>query len=482
MDCNPATEALLQIPKAGLLGKTVYDLVPDEEKIRVIEEIAHLRLEPSKFEGFHAVTSDGGSIPILISTSGVIELHDGTLISICEFQDVSIIKAQEHHLATRQWALSAYGAAAIALSREHSRPSLFTAICEAIVTEPTYVFAWIAIAENDHEQSISLAAQAGRAVGIMDGIHLKWSAEGPGTQGPAPMAIRTGKLQTVDDTRQNTSQNRWTKRFNEYGILSCASIPFRSGRGLSGAIIVCAQRPNAFDPEALEVFSHFAEELVLGLHAIEQQEMLNAEREHSAESDRRLTEAMSLMMVPISLSMEMRDPYTAGHQTRVAEIAVAIAAEMGLSLDRQHGLHLAAQVHDIGKMSIPYEIVTKPGSLSKTERALMNEHSENGYNILKGIPFPWPIAAIVRQHHEKLDGSGYPEGLTADEILPESKIMAVADMFEAMTAHRPYRPGIPVETVLALLEADAGTKLDPEAVRICASLCRQGRFQHLLPN
>ena len=129
-------------------------------------------------------------------------------------------------------------------------------------------------------------------------------------------------------------------------------------------------------------------------------------------------------------------------------------------------------------MSIPGEILTKPGRLSKTERALLNEHCENGYNILKGIPFGWPIAAIALQHHEKLDGSGYPNGLTADEILPESKVLAVADMFEAMTAHRPYRPAIPVDTVLGLLEADAGIKLDSEAVRICALLSRQGRLDH----
>jgi HD-GYP domain-containing protein (c-di-GMP phosphodiesterase class II) len=110
----------------------------------------------------------------------------------------------------------------------------------------------------------------------------------------------------------------------------------------------------------------------------------------------------------------------------------------------------------------------------------MNEHCENGYNILKGLPFPWPVATIVRQHHEKLDGSGYPQGLTENEILIESKIMVVADMFEAMTADRPYRPGMPVETVLELLEAEAGTKLDAEAVRLCASMCRQGQFQHVL--
>jgi hypothetical protein len=139
---------------------------------------------PSRVHGFHAVTSDRRSIPILISTSGIIELGDSTLISICEFQDISLQMDQERRLATKRWALSAYASAAVALSRQHSRASLLTAICVAIVTEPKYVLAWIATAEKDPEKMIRLEAQAGRGVGIMDGIELNWSAGDPESQGP----------------------------------------------------------------------------------------------------------------------------------------------------------------------------------------------------------------------------------------------------------------------------------------------------------
>ena len=474
IDCNPAAEKLLQTTKGDLLSKHLWDLAPSEERNRVIEELRSLPAVPQRIEGFHAATSNGHVTPILISTSGIIELRDGSLISICELQDISLLKEHEHRLATKRWALSAYASAAVTLSKEHSREGLFASICDAIVTEPNYVFAWIAIADKDEAKTIRVAAQAGPAVSILDGIHLSWSADDPASQGPTPTAIRTGKLQTVPDTKEMTVYSPWTDRFGKFGIRSCASIPFCTPEGFAGAIVVCAMKPKAFDPIALEVFTHLAEQLGHGLHAVEQQELLAAEREHSAATDKQLCEAMWLMVEPMSLAMEMRDPHTAGHQKRVAEIAVMIASEMGWSPERQKGLRLAALVHDIGKMSIPGEILTKPGRLSKTERALLNEHCENGYNILKGIPFGWPIAAIALQHHEKLDGSGYPNGLTAGEILPESKILAVADMFEAMTAHRPYRPAIPVETVLDLLEADAGIKLDSEAVRICALLSRQG--------
>jgi HD-GYP domain-containing protein (c-di-GMP phosphodiesterase class II) len=160
----------------------------------------------------------------------------------------------------------------------------------------------------------------------------------------------------------------------------------------------------------------------------------------------------------------------------VADIAVAIGKELGWPEERLHGLYVAAQVHDIGKISIPAEILTKPTPLSPGEWALIREHPETGYTILKDIPFAWPIAEIVHQHHERLDGSGYPRGLKADEILPEAKIMAVADVVEAMASHRPYRLAIKLHLVLRQIEKDAGSLLDAEAVRACVALFRDKHF------
>ena len=137
---------------------------------------------------------------------------------------------------------------------------------------------------------------------------------------------------------------------------------------------------------------------------------------------------------------------------------------------------MAAQVHDIGKISIPAEILTKPTTLTPGELGLIHEHPETGYTILKNIPFAWPIAEIVRQHHERLDGSGYPLGLKGDAILPEARVLAVADFVEAMGSHRPYRPAAKLKIVLEQIEKEAGTKLDAEAVRICAALFREKRL------
>jgi HD-GYP domain-containing protein (c-di-GMP phosphodiesterase class II) len=149
---------------------------------------------------------------------------------------------------------------------------------------------------------------------------------------------------------------------------------------------------------------------------------------------------------------------------------------MGWPEDRLQGLRVAAQVHDIGKISIPAEILTKPTRLSPGEWALIREHPETGFTILHDIPFSWPIAEVVRQHHERLDGSGYPFGLKGEAILPEAKVLAVADVVEAMISARPYRPATKLSVVMQEIQKEAGVQLDAEAVRVCVSLFQDKNF------
>jgi PAS domain S-box-containing protein len=172
-------------------------------------------------------------------------------------------------------------------------------------------------------------------------------------------------------------------------------------------------------------------------------------------------------------TIEQRDPYTAGHQRRVADLCGCIAEAMGLSTDRAHGLMLAANIHDLGKIGIPTELLAKPGRLSKAEFSLIKEHAELGYQIIKAVHFPWPIADMVHQHHERSDGSGYPQGLLAEATLLESRILAVADVVEAMSSHRPYRPSLGIDAALDEILACRGKQFDPEVVDACVSLFRE---------
>lgn len=178
----------------------------------------------------------------------------------------------------------------------------------------------------------------------------------------------------------------------------------------------------------------------------------------------------------IAITSEMRDPYTAGHQRQTAKLACAIAEYLGLSKERISGIHMAGIIHDIGKLSVPAEILAKPTRLSDLEFGLIKTHAQAGHDILKEIEFPWPIAEIVLQHHERLDGSGYPRELKGDEILLEAKILMVADVVEAMSSHRPYRPGLGIEIALEEISNNSGTLYDAEVVEACIALFKEKGF------
>lgn len=172
----------------------------------------------------------------------------------------------------------------------------------------------------------------------------------------------------------------------------------------------------------------------------------------------------------LASALEVRDPYTAGHQRRVAQLAAAIAKELGLGRNQIRGLYLAALVHDIGKISVPAEVLNKPGRLEELEFGLIKNHPQVGYEILSKVKFPWPVAEIVRQHHERNDGSGYPRGLRGEEILLEARILAVADVVEAMSSHRPYRPALGLDVALEEIARHRGKLYDPQVVDACLRL------------
>ncbi|MCX8110633.1 MAG: response regulator [Syntrophorhabdaceae bacterium] len=178
----------------------------------------------------------------------------------------------------------------------------------------------------------------------------------------------------------------------------------------------------------------------------------------------------------ISMIIELRDPYTAGHQLKVGKIAQTIAREIGLPDDRVENIQMAGSIHDIGKISIPAEILSKPGRLTNIEMTIIRGHPQSGYSILKEVELPYPIKEMVLQHHERLDGSGYPQGLKGDDILFESRILAVADVVEAISSHRPYRPALGIETALKEIEKNKGVLYDEIVVDACLRLFREKRF------
>lgn len=178
----------------------------------------------------------------------------------------------------------------------------------------------------------------------------------------------------------------------------------------------------------------------------------------------------------LASALEKRDPYTAGHQKRVAKLGCALAEELGFSEKQIEGIQVAGNLHDIGKLSIPTDILNKPGQLSTNEFNLIKEHSQVGYEILVDIEFDQPISQIILQHHERMNGSGYPRGLSGEDIIAEARVLAVADVVESMVSHRPYRPALGLDRALAEISQNRGSHFDPTVADTCLKLCASGRF------
>jgi HD-GYP domain-containing protein (c-di-GMP phosphodiesterase class II) len=260
------------------------------------------------------------------------------------------------------------------------------------------------------------------------------------------------------------------------GYLSVALIPLRAKREIVGLLQLNDRRKDCFTLAMIHFFEGIGDSIGIALMRKRLEDALRAE-EDMKETLKRLRKAVGVTIQVMVSTVETRDPYTAGHQIRSANLARAIAKEMGLPPEKIDGIRMAGSIHDIGKLSIPAEILSKPTKLTNIEFSLIKEHSRSGYEILKGVESPWPLAEIVYQHHERMDGSGYPRNLKGDDILMEARILAVSDVVESMASHRPYRPALGIDAALNEIEKNRGTQYDNTVVDACLRLFREKGYQ-----
>ena len=251
------------------------------------------------------------------------------------------------------------------------------------------------------------------------------------------------------------------------GFRSIALVPIRAGEEILGLLHLADRRTDRFTAESTGFFEGIGVSIGVALQH-------QRGRESLAESAHELHEQLRDTVQALGAIIGLRDPYTAAHERRVAALAAAIALEMGLGEEAREGLAFAAEVHDIGKIGVPAEILSKPGALTEVEYALIKQHPQAGRELLAAIRFRQPVAEIVGQHQERLDGSGYPDGLRGEEILLEARILAVADVVEAMASHRPYRASLGLEAALAEVRGGAGTRYDGDVVAACERVFAQG--------
>lgn len=384
-------------------------------------------------------------------------------------------------LQKQNWALLAHAKASSALVRSNDRDDLISGVCNAIVNQPPYILAWVGLAMHDDLKTVQVVGTHGAAADYAKGIDVKWSPDTPTGQGPTGLCIQTSLPVLISDTDSDSRFSPWKERAKPYGIRSVIAVPIKDHEPQAiGALTVYANLPSAFGEIETQLFESLAKEIGFGLAAIEKQRLLDKEVKERERLNDQLVNALNTTIEAMSKTMEWRDPYTAGHQKKVALLSQAIARKLGWSEEKIRGLYLAALVHDMGKIATPAEILTKPSMLSETEMTLIKEHPKTGYDILKDIPFTWPIAQAVYQHHERLDGSGYPNGISGDAIIPEAKILAVADTIEAMTSHRPYRPGLGLGKAIELVKAEAGKSLDSSICQVACELLEQEELKKIM--
>ncbi len=451
------------------LSMNVRDIDPEitELQFKHLDEVLENK-GSMIFESTHR-RKDASLFPVEVSVSLV---QSDKKYRVAVVRDITERKLSDDLIRRSNRALKTLSAVNMALVQAQREEELLKSVTDAIVKEGGYSLAVVEYADDNPQMSIVPMAWSG-----VEGEHywikeLSWS-ETAENQMPVSKAIRTATMQVTRNIAEESEFELWRDAALARGYTASIALPLMDGEKVFGALNIYASEANAFakeeEEEEVRLLQELSNDLAYGIITLRARV---AHEQHEVI----LRESLEQSIQTIAATVEARDPYTAGHQKNVSELAKAIAIEMDLSEDQVNGIHLAAIIHDLGKIHIPAEILSRPGKLSSIEFMLIRTHSQAGYDIIKDVKFPWPIADIILQHHEKLDGSGYPQGLRGDKILLEAKIITVADVVEAMSSHRPYRPSLGIEAALDEIKKNRGTFYEASVVDACLKLFEEKKF------
>lgn len=395
------------------------------------------------------------------------------------FEDITQERLQEERIKELNKTLKLISRCNEVLVRSQSEEELIGKVSEEIIGQNEYDLIGFFLIDNDAINWIHHELKSGELPKITSidfaDAHYK--------ECPVRVCIEEKRVININDIENDPTWAEVLKRFAEispatfFGMKgSMLFLPLHNHETL-GAMSIYSQKRNFFNDEKTDLFIELSNDTAYGIHTLRlRQKFLQTSQERDGIFVK-LKDSLSGTVESIGKMVEARDPYTSGHQKRVAELAVKIAEEMNLEDKTIEGIKLAALIHDIGKIQLPSEILTKPTKLTELEYEMIKTHPSTGYEILKNIHFPWPIAEIVYQHHEKIDGSGYPRGLKGEEILLEARIITVADVMEAISSHRPYRASLGVEFALEVLENSKGREFDAQVVEACLNLFKDKNFK-----
>jgi response regulator RpfG family c-di-GMP phosphodiesterase len=348
-----------------------------------------------------------------------------------------------------------------------SEAALFRFACETLHGLDNV--AGVAIVIKQPDCVLKPVAWAGFSEEMMSTLSLRWD-KSPAGGGVMGIAVREGKTAVAGDVENDPSYSPWREVARALQIKSALAAPLVTETETLGALAIYSAQREAFDEQTIGLLSGAANDIAVGVRSLRLDRNLHATLDH-------LRRSMNSTVGAIASIVEMRDPYTAGHERRVAQLASAIGKEMGLPERRVEGLYVIGHLHDIGKIAVPAEILSKPTHLSEIELAMVKSHAQAGYDILKNLEFPWPVAQAVLQHHERLDGTGYPQGLKGEAIILEARILTVADVVEAMSSHRPYRSAIGFREAMEEIASYRGKRYDERVVDTCIGLFNEKGFK-----
>lgn len=427
---------ILGLPVDEVYGTGWTKALHPEDKESVVSGLLTAIEGDSPFESEHRIVHKNGTVGwVLTLATGSKDAHGKTTSYIGTMTDITELKAQQENLSRLNRALSILSRCNELVIRAESEQDLLNELCQTIASVEGYTLTYTELGE-------------------------------PGQCIPTPLP-----------------DNANAGRAGNHQGASLVFRPSRNGKYVSnGELRLYDKNSVAFSDNEKSIFEELAADVSFGIQNLRLRDERDKAQHDANEYQNKLQQSLEDALRALAATLEQRDPYTAGHQERVAELAKCIGLEMGLPEENIHAIYLAGVVHDIGKIHIPAEILAKPSKLTNIEFELIKTHAQAGYDILKGISFPWPIAEIVWQHHERLNGSGYPRGLKDSEILLETKIIAVADVVDAMSSHRPYRAGLGIDVALKELIHERGILYDPAAVDACVKLFRQKSFQFTTTN
>jgi PAS domain S-box-containing protein len=461
-DINPYLINILGYSKEEIIGKKIWEI--GSFKDTNLNKEAFLELAYDHYIRYDnlPLETKGGKKIFVEFVSNVYDCNGINIIQ-CNIRDNTSRHIAELALQSTTRALRIITESHSTILKAETEQKLIDDYCRLAVESGDYKFAWIGYLNTGNLKRVDLKAYYGDKQTYSDVERALATRDLP-EDGVLYKAVTTLEIQVKEELPDKAPEKSTEEAIlRNIGYGTFIVFPFQISEDTISLLVLYGENIATWSTPEKDLLKEVSDDIAYGIKAI--RTLI-----YQTKYEEQLKRSMGQTIQVLADTIDQRDHYTAGHQRRVASICSQVASEMGLSEDRIFGLNLAAMIHDLGKIGIPIEILVKPLKLSESEYGLIKDHVAIGYNIIKSLSFPWPIAEMIHQHHERMDGSGYPCKLKGDALLLESKILAVADVLEAMASERPYRPALGIEVAIDEIKKNGGTLYDQGVVDACVKL------------